>query len=108
LRLDLKQIVALAAVLRTGSFEAAAQQLNLTASALSQRVRNQLNAPLDGVEHIRRSHEEISLWRNRPFIMNVDNVWQVRCLDGKTHDRVSNWELADNESDAVWAALLTE
>jgi len=69
---------------------------------------NPLNAPLDGVEHIRRSHEEITLWRNRPFIMNVDNVWQVRCLDGKTHDRVSNWELADNESDAVWAALLTE
>ncbi|MCU4654240.1 ArgP/LysG family DNA-binding transcriptional regulator [Roseibacterium sp. SDUM158016] len=39
MHLDLKQVEALAAVLRTGSFEAAAQHLNLTASALSQRVR---------------------------------------------------------------------
>ena len=69
---------------------------------------NPLNPPLDGVEHIRRSHEEITLWRNRPFITQVDSIWQVRCLDGKTSDKISNWELADNEVDAVWAALLTE
>jgi LysR family transcriptional regulator, chromosome initiation inhibitor len=37
--MDLKQIEALAAVFQAGSFEAAAQHLNLTASALSQRVR---------------------------------------------------------------------
>lgn len=69
---------------------------------------NPLNPPLDGVEHIRRSHEEIALWRNRPFITHADSVWQVRCLDGKTSDKISNWELSDNEADAVWAALLTE
>ena len=69
---------------------------------------NPVNSPLDGVEHIHRSHEEITLWRNRPFITHVGNVWQVRCLDGKTSDRISNCELADNEADAVWAAWLTE
>lgn len=39
MHLDLKHMEALAAVLSTGSFETAAKQLNLTASALSQRVR---------------------------------------------------------------------
>lgn len=39
MHLDLKHVEALAAVLGTGSFEAAAKQLNLSASALSQRVR---------------------------------------------------------------------
>ncbi len=39
MHLDLKHVEALAAILRTGSFETAARQLNLTSSALSQRVR---------------------------------------------------------------------
>lgn len=39
MRLDFKQLVALAAVLRTGSFETAAAELCLTSSALSQRIR---------------------------------------------------------------------
>ena len=39
MHLELKQVEALAAVLRTGSFETAAEQLYLTPSALSQRVR---------------------------------------------------------------------
>lgn len=39
MHLELKQVEALAAVLRTGSFDTAAEQLCLTPSALSQRVR---------------------------------------------------------------------
>ena len=37
--LDYVQLSALAAVLRTGSFERAAQQLNVTPSAISQRIK---------------------------------------------------------------------
>lgn len=39
MKTDNAQLVAFAAVLRSGSFEAAAQSLNVTPSAISQRVR---------------------------------------------------------------------
>ncbi len=48
LNLDYSQLAALAAVLREGSFEAAARSLSITPSALSQRVR-QLEQRIGGV-----------------------------------------------------------
>ena len=52
MKLDFKQLDALAAVLRTGSFEAAADELCLTSSALSQRIR-QLESRIGAVLIVR-------------------------------------------------------
>ncbi len=68
---------------------------------------NPKNGPIERMEHIKRSHEEITLWRNQPFIINTGCMWQVRCLDGKTSDRPSDWELTDNMTDALFAASVT-
>lgn len=99
MRLDLKQIVALAAVLRTGSFEAAAQQLNLTASALSQRVR-MLEEQVGAVLVVRASPCRPTKQGRRIWTYAQDIAWREQEL-------VASLELDEGRGPVTVAIALT-
>ena len=62
---------------------------------------NPANQPPERVEHLRRSDEEMELWLKRPYVVWVDDAWQVRCLDCKSSDRPSRWETVKELDEAV-------
>lgn len=67
---------------------------------------NPVNQPPERVEHLRRSDGEMELWLRRPYVVRMEGVWQVRCLDCKSSDRPSRWETVEDLSEAVTLALI--
>lgn len=57
--------------------------------------------PIEGVEHLRRTEQELALWRRRPYVVSVSGGWEVRCLDGLQSDRPTAWGVVPTLDQAI-------
>jgi hypothetical protein len=65
---------------------------------------NPLNGPVEPLDHIRRTEEEIKLWLWQPYVVKRNSQWQVRCLDCNCFDRPSRWETLNTLGGAISTA----
>lgn len=105
--IDYAQVSAVAAVVRTGSFDKAAQQLGVTPSAVSQRVK-QLEERMGTVLVVRgqpctATSAGRRLCRHADEVTLLENVMQSDLGADRSHDRLPTVRIAINaDSLATW------
>ena len=57
--------------------------------------------PLEKIDMIRRSPEDLDLWRDRPFIIKTGAQWKVMCLDGRFRNGATLWAVVDTVEQAL-------
>lgn len=65
---------------------------------------NPIDPPLGKLDMIRRSVEDLELWRRRPFIIQAGARWKVMCLDGRFRNGATVWAVVDDMEQALAAA----
>jgi hypothetical protein len=64
-------------------------------------INPKLRAGFDNTPNEKRSKTELMRWWNNPFVLNMGDHFQVRCLDGGAWDRSTFYAIHYNLNDAI-------